>query len=271
MFPTPEILAPLTPFERLSLRLGRFANGTPAVKTALQHFNDAFNSRFLQIVSAGRVHVVGIEKMIALRPDRGVIIAANHRSFFDMHMITKALHDHVDWYQRTFFPIRSAFFYERPAGVLVNAILCGMAAFPPVFRTPEKREATRFGMDFLTDQLRHPGTLVGIHPEGKRGTGSDPYEILPGEPGFGRLVLEARPIVIPVFLNGLGNHFGEEFRSTLAGTGTPIVIVFGDPMDLSAFSGGDPHRLRSQIDVSRVVLDGIRQLAEVERGERARL
>jgi len=35
-----------------------------------------------------------------------------------MHMITMALRDHVDWYQRRFFPIRSAFFHKRLAFVI---------------------------------------------------------------------------------------------------------------------------------------------------------
>ena len=223
----------------------------------------------MTLVSSRRMHLIGIDEMAELRPDRGVVLAANHRSFFDMYMVLTYLHKRATFCERVFFPVRSSFWYDHFTGMAVNAACSTMAMSPPIFREPEKREVTRVGLDFLAEQLQHPGTVVGIHPEGTRGKGPDPYELLPAEQGFGRVVLTARPIVIPIFINGMSSDLLAESRSTFDGTGMPIIMVFGPPMDLSQWAGADPHRLRSQIEVGRTVLGEIQKLSEVERRVRA--
>jgi 1-acyl-sn-glycerol-3-phosphate acyltransferase len=171
----------------------------------------------------------------------------------------------VKFCERVFFPVRSAFFYDRLIGIAINAVCATMAMYPPIFREAHKRDITRIGLDFLAEALRHPGTVVGIHPEGTRGKGPDPYELLPPEQGFGRVVLTAHPIVIPIFINGMSNNLAAECKSTFDGTGIPIIIAFGKPVDLSEFQNVDPHRLRAQIDVGRKVLGEIQKLAMTER------
>jgi 1-acyl-sn-glycerol-3-phosphate acyltransferase len=79
------------------------------------------------------------------------------------------------------------------------------------------------------------------------------------------VVLQARPIVIPIFINGMTNDLYYESRVTFNKTGVPIIMVFGDPLDLSEFEGADPHRLRTQIDVGRKALREIARLSEIER------
>jgi len=264
----PEDLATLAPRERMALRIARFVNESPRVKSATQRFNEIVGSRWMTLVSRARMRLVGMDKMIRLDPDRGVLIAANHRSFFDMYMITTYLHHHVDWVRRMYFPVRSSFFYDRLVGVALNAAMSGVAMYPPIFRPKEKRGVTRAGLDFLADRLREPGTVVGIHPEGTRNKGDDPYELLPAEQGFGRVVLQSMPIVIPVFINGMGNDLYKECRSTFDGTGTPILMVFGDPVDLNEFANKDPERLRTQVEVGRKVLSAIAALGELERSIR---
>jgi hypothetical protein len=76
------------------------------------------------------------------------------------------------------------------------------------------------------------------------------------------VVLASHPIVVPVFIKGLTNDFFAECASTFRGTGEPIVIVFGDPVDTSEVAGEDPQRLRAQVAVGRKVLDEIRELAQ---------
>ncbi|MHB8876004.1 MAG: lysophospholipid acyltransferase family protein [Myxococcaceae bacterium] len=264
-------LAKLTLAERVALRCGRFVNENPGPKAAAMWFTRLATSRYMTLVSGARMTLLGIEKMKALRPDRGVVLASNHRSFFDMYMVLTHLSKHADYCVRPYFPVRSTFFYEHPLGVLVNAAASSMAMFPPVYRDPEKAEATRAGLDFIAAELGRPGTVVGIHPEGTRGKGPDPYELLPAEPGFGRVVLQARPIVIPIFVNGLSSDFLKECGSTVVGIGIPIIIAFGAPVDLSEFDGADPHRLRPQVQVGRKVLAEIARLAEAEKVLRAEL
>jgi 1-acyl-sn-glycerol-3-phosphate acyltransferase len=188
-----------------------------------------------------------------------------------MYMITTYSYRFTKHVQRMYFPVRSEFFYDHPLGPLVNGVMSFLSMYPPVFRAPEKRGVTRAGLDFLARELARPGTVVGMHPEGTRGKGDDPYELLKPEPGFGRVVLESMPVVIPIFINGMGNDFVHECKSTLDGTGYPIFMVFGEPVDLAEFAGADPHRLRAQVDVGRKVMAAIAALAERERGLRAAL
>ena len=250
--------------ERVALRCGRLVNEHAGAKAAAMWFTHKVTSRWMTWVSAARMNLVGLEKMQALRPDRGLLLASNHRSFFDMFMVLTHLSKHTDYCLRPYFPVRSTFFYEHPLGMLVNAATSAMAMFPPVYRDPGKVEVTRAGLDFIAGELARPGTVVGIHPEGTRGKGPDPYELLPAEPGFGRVVLMARPIVIPIFISGLANDFLKECTSTLDGTGIPIIISFGDPVDLKEFDKADPHKLRAQVQVGRKVLGEIAKLAEAE-------
>lgn len=257
--------------ERFALGCGRLVNEHAGAKAAAQWFTRSVTSRWMSWFSAARVHFLGLAQMQALQPDRGVLLASNHRSFFDMFMVLTHLSKHTGYCQRPYFPVRSTFFYERPLGVLVNAATSSMAMFPPVYRDPGRAALTRAGLDFLAEELKRPGTVVGIHPEGTRGRGPDPYELLPAEPGFGRVVLLARPIVVPVFVGGLANDFFEECASTLDGTGAPIILAFGSPVDLSEFDGADPHKLRAQVQAGRKVLGEIARLGEEERALRARL
>jgi 1-acyl-sn-glycerol-3-phosphate acyltransferase len=271
MFLDADELAPLSRFERLALRLGSFVNESPSRKLTAQKLNEAVTARWMHLVSAARMHLIGVEHVTSLVPDRGVLLAANHRSFFDMYMVLTHLHKQVDWCRRVYFPVRSAFWYDHPLGVLVNLGASMMSMFPPIYRESEKRGATRAGLDFLARQLAEPGTVVGIHPEGTRNKGPDPYELLPPEPGFGRVVLRARPIVIPIFINGMSSAFVNECRSTLDGTGVPIILVFGAPVELGELEEADPQRLRAQVALGRKVLDRIAELGAIERRVREEL
>jgi len=261
----PKDLATLTAMERSALGLAKWMNESPRVQRATHWLNTTGHRRWMKRIAGRRLHMVGIENMSALRPDRGVLLASNHRSFFDMYMITTHLYSHIDFCDRFFFPVRSGFWYSSPVGVLLNLAMSSATMYPPVFRESEKRGVSRAGLDFLAEQLRLPGTMVGIHPEGTRNKSADPYALLPAEPGFGRVALQAMPIVVPIFVNGMDNNFAEEALRTFGGHGRPIFIVFGKPVDLSEFDGADPHRLRTQVQVGRKVLGEIAKLGEVER------
>ncbi len=267
----PADLRALSRFERFSLGLGSLVNDSPRMKQAAHRLNEIVTGRWLNLVSGARMNLIGLEHVTALRPDRGVLLAANHRSFFDMYMVLTHLHRHVDWCRRAYFPVRSAFWYDHPLGVMVNLFVSVMSMYPPIYRETEKRGATRAGLDHLARELERPGTVVGIHPEGTRNKGADPYALLPPEQGFGRVVLRARPIVLPIFINGMTSDVIKEVRSTFDGTGIPIIIVFGPPVELGSLLDADPQRLRAQIAIGRKVLDEIAKLSAIERSVRAEL
>jgi len=261
----------LSSSERKALYWADLVNHSPRLKSAALWLNVNLSARWMRLVSEARMHLVGVERLAALEPDRGILFASNHRSFFDMYMLATYVHLRTHLIERLYFPVRSEFFYDRPLGVAVNVAMSFLSMYPPVFREPEKKAVTRLGLDFLAAELRRPGTVVGMHPEGTRGKGPDPYELLPPEPGFGRVVLEARPIVIPAFIQGLGNDLWKECTGTFLRNGPPIFIVFGEPMDFADLRDCDPHRLRHQADVGRRVMDAIAGLAEQEKKLRAAL
>lgn len=219
----------------------------------------------VDLLSSDRLVIAGTEHLVRLPRDRGILLAPNHRSFFDLFVAARVAHAHVGSCNRLYFPVRSSFWYDSIAGLLLNVVGTGCTMYPPVFRMPEKRGVTRSGLDFLASELRRPGTLAGMHPEGTRSKSSDPVSLLPPEGGFGRVVLLARPSVVPVFVDGLGNSLVAEARRAVSGRHAPIRVVFGPPLELDPGSDLEPSRLRSQIEVGRRALASIGQLGEVAR------
>lgn len=122
----------------------------------------------------------------------------------------------------------------------------------------------------MAERLKSPKTLVGIHPEGTRNKGGDPYELLPPEPGFGRVALYARPIVIPIFINGLSNNPVDEISQNF-GSKRPVIVVYGDPIDFSEFGDADLRLFRNQVKAGRKVLSEVAKLGKIERETRSRL
>jgi 1-acyl-sn-glycerol-3-phosphate acyltransferase len=234
----------LSPFERAAVRLARFSNEHATTKRALHWFMTR-SVPWIKLTIGPRFYVEGIERVHTMQPDRGIVFVANHRSFFDMYIVMLAMFWRgPGWTRRMFFPVRSNFFYEQPIGVLLNYAMGGGSMYPPIFRDPAKAAFNQEALDTVARQLALPGTLVGMHPEGTRGKGPDPYDLLPAQPGVGQMILQSRPIVIPLFINGLSNDFLgdciDTYRPNIKRT-KPIIIVFGEPVDFSDFYPQKPR------------------------------
>ena len=87
------------------------------------------------------------------------------------------------------------------------------------------------------------------------------------QPGIGNILSRAKPIVVPVFTLGLINNFPKQIWSNFDGSGKPVTMVFGKPMDLSRFAD-----LPDGPETWRVIADAVRDelvaLGEVERAFR---
>ena len=81
----------LTFYERTSLEIGRLANGGPFAKKLQHLYHYHFSRNWVMEAVGRRVYVDNIEQVLNLHPDRGVIMAANHRSFYDQWISTLAL------------------------------------------------------------------------------------------------------------------------------------------------------------------------------------
>ena len=163
------------------------------------------------------------------------MVVSNHRSFFDQYiMMLACFMGKAPWAKHLFFPVRSNFFYDRPLGVVVNAAIAGGAMYPPIYRQAERRTLNDAALDKMVEIVQTPGNVVGMHPEGTRGKGPDPYQFLPAQPGVGKLALVGRPMVIPTFILGLGNNIAQDIAqnfSKQARRDHAVIIVFGKPVD----------------------------------------
>jgi 1-acyl-sn-glycerol-3-phosphate acyltransferase len=226
---------PLTRIERLAVRFAELANKDPRGKWLQTQFLRGVSYVWVRAGIARRVLVEGLDDLLALRPDTGVMLVSNHRSFFDQYVMLLACYmGPVPWAKRLFFPVRSNFFYDQPLGIMVNAAVAGGAMYPPIYRQTDRRTLNDDALDRMVEIVRQRGNVLGMHPEGTRGKGVDPYKFLPAQPGVGKLALIAQPTVIPAFIHGLGNNALDDIRfnfSSEARRSRAIVTVFGSPID----------------------------------------
>jgi len=237
--------ADLSRFERLAVELGRVTNETAAGKRIQELFLRTVSYTWIRAIVAKRVFTDNIDQVIAMQPDRGVLFASNHRSFFDQYCVMLGLWmGPTPWARRLYFPVRANFFYERPLGVLVNYLVGAGAMYPPIFRQAQRAAFNKDALERIVKFLQEPGAVVGIHPEGTRNKGDDPYDMLPAQPGIGQIALQARPIVIPVFCNGLSNDFLGDVRANFdpnVRRERPVICVYGEPIDYSELAAQKPR------------------------------
>ena len=117
----------------------------------------------------------------------------------------------------------------------------------------------------LTDLCRTGfGHVIGFHPEGTRNLEPNPYSYLRAQPGVGKIIKEAQPQVIPVFIAGLGNKTWQQIIGNWRG-GEPIRIHFGPPLDLSEHLAKS-DRVRTYKEIADFVMSKVAELGEVDRG-----
>lgn len=215
-----------------------------------------------------RFNVRGLEHFAPYGKKDSILLVANHRSFFDFFSITAILYWRTKLTKRIFFPVRQNFFYDNPAGPLVNAVMSGMRMFPPVMRAKDKRPFNNYSVARCIEELNREdiGTILGIHPEGTRNKGDDPYSFLPAQPGVGRIALGAtRAHVIPVFALGMGQSIlGEIEWNVRTPHEHPVDIYFGPPIDFQDLRP-KAGMLTAQKRAADRCLDAIKLLAETQR------
>lgn len=253
-------------FERLSVSLLEWVNRSARRKSRIHRVIGHTDSRFIRFITRNLWELHGLENT-RIPAQRGMILVSNHRSFFDMYISCTVLHFRSELAGRLFFPVRSKFFYDRVLGTLLNMMISGGSMWPPVFRDPARRYLNRLAFEQMAAVLG-PGAVVGIHPEGKRGKGPDPYELLPCRPGLGRLVEVCHPdtVVLPYFILGLSNSFLTEVRRNFrrpGQRGEPVRIWYGE-----AITAGELQRLGDAQAITDAVMDQVRALAERDRAAR---
>ncbi len=236
---------PLSRVERLALRFAEASNETTQGKWLQTQFLRGVSYAWVRACLANRMLVEGLDDMMALQPETGVMLVSNHRSFFDQYAMLLACYmGPVHWAKRLFFPVRSNFFYDQPLGIVVNAAIAGGAMYPPIYRQAERRALNDEALDKMVEILQRPGNVLGMHPEGTRGKGPDPYKFLPAQPGVGKLALVGKPVVVPVFIHGLGNNIVEDIKWNFgkdAKRDHAVITVFGKPVEYADLAAEKPR------------------------------
>jgi 1-acyl-sn-glycerol-3-phosphate acyltransferase len=221
-------------------------------------------SLWIYLATYNLMKVYGIEYFEAAAPERPLLLVANHRSFFDMYAVSSVLFRRTRRPMKLFFPVRAKFFYQTLPGMLVNFLAGWWSMYPPIFGENEKRVFDKYSMRCLTELCRSGAeTVVGFHPEGARNLNSDPYSYLRAQPGVGKLIKDAAPQVVPVFIAGLGNKVLRQINANWNG-GEPVRIHFGPPLDLSEFLAKKDH-VRTYKEISEFVMSKIAELGEKDR------
>jgi 1-acyl-sn-glycerol-3-phosphate acyltransferase len=220
--------------------------------------------------SARFLDVRGLEHVASADHDRPIVLVANHRSYFDMYVVSSVLFRRAPGGLRPralYFPVRGRYCYASPLGMLLNACPGFWAMYPPFFRTPGTQDFDRYALELLVGLARSgPGTIIGFHPEGHRHIVDDPYAFLPAQPGIGRLIKDARPQVIPVFVAGLDNSLLRQLAANWR-PGSRVRVAFGPPIDFGAFYDL-PDRARTYKAIADHCMEQIAALAQEMRGER---
>lgn len=266
LLPTAEEISVLDTTESVGFRLVRRMNAG-AWKRFWTVCQRHIGSLWIYIATYNLMNVFGIENVERTDAERPLVLVANHRSFFDMYTVSSVLFRRTSRPIVLFFPVRAKFFYDNPVGWFVNLVMGWWAMYPPFFR--EQNEARKRAFDkFSVRELVRictvgPGHVIGFHPEGKRNLSTDPYDFLPAQPGIGKVVYEARPQVVPVFVTGLINDLPRQILGNWTG-GEKVRIWFGEPVELSEFYD-KRDSIRTHKEIADHLMTKIADLGEKDR------
>lgn len=266
--PSEEEFGALTAFERFAYRLtARMNRGN--WKRFWTWCQSVFGAGWIHLSTYNIMNVYGLENVEAVDHDRPLLLVANHRSFFDMYTVSTVLFYRTTWRKRLFFPVRARFFYQSPLGLFVNLVMGWWSMYPPFFATGdrplvEKRPFDKFSFRLLKELATNgAGNVIGFHPEGTRNKNDDPYTFLRAQPGVGKLIREANPQVVPVFIAGLCNDLPRQIMRNWNQEDV-IRLHFGKLLDLSEFME-KPDRLRTHKEIADFVMEKIAELGEEDR------
>ena len=251
-------------FERVAVPALSWWNRQTVGKQLAQKTINELNARWILGVMKNLLQVHHEQPVLSLDAPKGVILVANHLSFFDMYVCASWMQRHTSLVGHVYFPVRSDYFYTRPDGMLLNMAISGGSMWPPVFRDGERRGLNEQGVQELVQRFS-PGAIVGFHPEGRRNQGDDPHVQAPCRPGVGKVILQCDPdvVVLPYFIIGLSNRFADEITrgSRRAGQrGQAVRLWFGEPL-----RAGELQRLGDARTITDRVMACVAERAQQDR------
>lgn len=266
--PSRDELAVLSGFELFAFRFVRRMN-QGRWKRFWTWCQKTLGSGWIHVSTYNLMQVYGLEHVEAASRDHPILLVSNHRSFFDMYVVSTVIFRNTSWPKQLFFPVRGRFFYQGPLGLLVNLLMGWWSMYPPFFAAgdhplKEKRAFDKYSIRLLTELCKNgPGNIIGFHPEGTRNRSWNPYSYLRPQPGVGKLIKDAAPQVVPVFIRGLGNDLLNQVLGNWAG-GEPIRVHFGAQIDFKEYLSKKDH-VRTYKEIAERVMQKIAELGEADR------
>jgi len=167
----------------------------------------------------------------------GLIIMANHSSFFDPPLVGSAT-----WKRMLKFMARSSLFIP-----VWGQLLKWMGSFPV-----KRGVVDRAAYDALINYVRQ-GEVVVFFPEGTR---SPDGNIQNGKPGTGMLVYKSRAKVLPVYIHNSGRAWPKGKFPRLF---VPITVVFGEVMDFSEYFLKEPTK-ELYVEITKKIIERLKDM-----------
>ena len=194
-----------------------------------------------------------------------VLYCINHNSLVDNFIFEAAAYVPKIFFQHKYLPInladRKNFFgdpsskklRDRVMRILGRHFFRHLKAYPVDRRTGNMEQVEEW-RKLIKDNI------MIVYPEGTR---SRTGKVGHGKPGVGKLIHEARPIVMPVFMAGTAQVLGVGMK--FPAVFKTMKVYIGEPMDLSGVLQDElPEDRRSQMlyytKISEAVMDKIRNL-----------
>lgn len=254
-------------FERFCVRAVTFVHARGWAKAPFLVWVHTFTNAFVWRFVGRVIRVEHAERLAAIASERPVVVMANHLTFWDLYILSALLYRRTGVWRDYYFPVRARFFYDNPAGFLLNVLFAGMTMFPPFFQSDGARRLDVEALRILDRVAGRRRALVGFHPEGTRNKSGDPYQLLPARAATKRVLHTARragAVVIPIFMNGLEGGMHRAFWKNLTRSEV-IHVMIGEPIEPAAFL--DAAEVDEADPVARV-MDVLHSLAAEERALR---
>lgn len=188
----------------------------------------------------------------------GVIIVANHLSHADPLICAHYVYDAGRWPQ---FLAKSSLFKVRVLGPLLRAV-----KQIPVHRgTVDAVKALDSAVAAVKD-----GAAVVVYPEGTTTKQPDLWPMR-GKTGAARLALATGARVVPVVMWGPQRIFDPRTKRLRLRPRTPVTVVGGAPIDLSAWHGAEATGQTLQEMTEAIMLHLRDMLSEIRGGQPAPL
>ncbi len=263
----PDRYAGLTRIERFNVRAIEAWHRVALLSRLSSWLGYQFSVRGINAVCGNLVRTHHFERLREVPLEDGILLCGNHRSYLDPFAICAQAWRVLPSSVRFVVPSRTEGLFDRWWSLAANLVLTFGNIYPPIVRGSRGGAWGKQVTQTLIDLLNSGRVVVAIHPEGGRNKGPDPYQLLRGRPGLGKIIHQTRAAVFPIFLLG----FPRGPRAVLAANyrrgarQSPLVhIVMGPPVDFSA-ERALPGSPALYYDISQKLVAAIAALIPEER------